>query len=294
MTKILITGGNGFTGRHLAKILARETDWEVVSLQRSPGVPIGARPVYHDLLAPLHDRVLKEIGEVDYVVHAAGLVSAALSVESPVDFIRANVLGTFHLLDALRTLGAGKLIYLSTVEVLGPVKRPLAPAENAQLRPSSPYAASKAAAEDLVNSYRLSFGLPSLVVRPGALFGEGQRLRQFIPGVVRQALVGETVTCYVGPDGIPGSRQWLHIDEFCDVLESLLEAGTVGKTYHVVGPELDNRYLIGKIAASLGKRIHTHDRIVSDTRYAVMDTNLGWRLGKGIDDQLAKTAAFYA
>lgn len=284
MKRILLTGATGFVGDHLVDHVLRETDWEIVALARNPQKGIQFSRITwlkHDLLDPVPEWLIRKFGKIDYVVHAGAEVSGINSIMDPVKSVRTNMWGTFHLLEAARKLRPKLFVYISTGEAVGATTAPEGLAEDAPLRPSNPYAASKAAGEELARSYRKSFGVPSIVVRSMNLFGERQGLNRFIPMVATKMLRHEPVTCHVGPDGAPGARNWLPIETFVAWLTDLFTVAKPGETYHLAGPEKSNLQVIHLVAAALDAEPRIEIRVPGashDLRYALRNTklNLTW------------------
>jgi dTDP-glucose 4,6-dehydratase len=309
MTKILITGGTGFVGRRLIPELLAH-NYGVYSLERLSGPengPVaghlgaqnGVQRVYHDLRAEVPLSVLNRVQDADFVVHLAADVSGIKSLSDPELSVVTNVVGTSNILELCRKLkNLKRFIFVSSAEVLGPVPFPFKLDESKPLRPTSPYAASKAGAEALVNAYRISFGVPTLVVRSANLFGPGQGDVRFIPTVVRKLLTGDLIKCHVDTKGQCGSRNWLHVNRFNNILDWLFENGKVGETYHVVGPERTNLEVITALAKAINKPPFIENvpaGATHDLRYALEDTKLcnDFDLSSGLDVDLAATAVWY-
>ncbi len=254
MVKLLVTGRTSFIGRHFVNEVLKNTDWEVYSLERLPARPnVSTRvtPLFHDLRSEVPAWILKKVQDVEYLVHFAADVSGVRSLSDPELSVTTNVVGALNTLELARKLpNLKKFVYASTGEVVGAMPFPFSADETAPLRPSNPYAASKAAAEALVNAYRVSFGLTGVVVRSMNVFGAGQSLDRFVPMVIDKLRRGERVPCHVGKDGTVGSRCWLHVDRFVKVLLRLVEEATES-IYHVVGPERTNEDVIDVLAHAL-------------------------------------------
>jgi dTDP-glucose 4,6-dehydratase len=300
MNKILITGATGFVGTRLIARVLESTDWEIVALTRrrdvEPEFP-RLRWLRHDLLAPLSLDALDSLVDVDLIVHAAAEVSGLSSVTDPVYSIRMNVLGAYHLLEAARRLRLKRFVYLSSGEVMGPVVGAEVPTEEAPLRPASPYAAGKAAGEELARAYHRSFGVPVMILRPTNLFGPGQGFSRFVPMVAQRLLMGESIVCHVDGQGKSGSRQWLHVDQFLETLLRVISLEVVGETYHVPGPERTNAQMINLVAGALGKTPTVVEKIAGPShglRYAIVDTKLNLDFNYGFEKRVFDTARFYA
>jgi dTDP-glucose 4,6-dehydratase len=298
MTKIIVTGATSFIGSKFVEDVLWHTDWELYCLTRlnSRLLPVSSRvhQIYHDLLAEVPSHVVNQVKDATYLVHFAADVSGIKSLSDPRLSVTTNVVGTYNTLELARKLNLEKFVHISTGEAVGSAPFPFFLDEKAPLRPSNPYAASKAAAEVLVNSYRVSFAVPAIIVRSMNVFGPGQSTDRFVPAVVRDLIRGNKIKCHVDRLGNSGSRCWLHVDVFSSVLlQNVLEDGLVGETYHVVGPERNNWSVIDLLARALHLD-YTVENVVPgpshDLRYALKDTKFGYDFSAGLDEALASTA----
>ena len=305
--KILVTGGAGFIGSQFVRHwLIRHPQDEVVTLDLLTYA--GLRNRLEDVDAnPRHRFVQGDICEASTVKQAMEgcEVVAHFAAESHVDrsitdaapCIRTNVEGTRMLLQGALELGVKRFLHVSTDEVYGPILEG-SHAEDANLRPRSPYAASKAAADLLVQAYRATHGLAALVVRPTNTFGPWQFPEKFIPLCITQAIQDLPLPIY--GDGLQ-QRSWLPVEELCDAIDQVLQAGELGTIYNISSPwERANREVAATILRLLGKPqalIHgVSDRPGHDRRYAMDGTRLeqlGWRARRPFDDALRATVAWY-
>lgn len=195
--KVLLTGASGFIGSHLAEELitcgasvraflhynsrGEEGNLRYVASEIRREIEI----VYGDLTDP--DAVKKAVRGTSHVFHLGALIAIPYSYVHPFSFVQANINGTAHVLNACLEAGIERLVTTSTSEVYGTaITVPMD--ETHRLHPQSPYAASKAAADHLVESYARSFGLPAVIVRPFNTFGPRQSMRAVIPTIIMQAL----------------------------------------------------------------------------------------------------------
>jgi dTDP-glucose 4,6-dehydratase len=281
VTKILLTGATSFVGRHLMQDLYKDTNWQIYSLERLPKEPRfyfdsdgRITVIHHDLRAAIPDRIVEQVWDVDYIVHLAAEVSAAKSLSDPQSTVDTNVVGTYNMLELARKTKSKRFVYVSTGEVLGPVPFPFRLDESKPLRPTTPYAASKAAGEALVNAYHVSYGVPTIVVRPMNMFGELQT-HGFVLSTIQNLLKGRTIKCHVDATGRCDSRNWMYVDKFNSVLRWLLENSKEGETYHVVGPERDNLEIIEDLAHALNKTPFIENvPTPGEHRYVLEDTKI--------------------
>ncbi len=216
MTKVCLSGSSGFVGSHILETILNETDWEVVclvsfnhngiteNLELSDRVTIHV----HDLTTPISSVLLSKLGKIDYIVNAASLCSVDESITSPVPFVQNNINLMLTMLELARKVKPAVFIQISTDEVYG-TARGVPANEQAQHRPSSPYASSKSAQEGLAWSYRRTYGVPVIVVNCSNMFGSRQSLKAYIPKVIRAAWREETIQVHVSR-GNPGHRYYLH------------------------------------------------------------------------------------
>lgn len=303
MKSVLVTGGAGFCGAHICEHLLVNTDWDVIvldrlsyagSLERLSGLrerfPARLKFVFHDFRAQYPVSVLNALKDVRWIIHNGGETHVERSLVDAEPFIASNVIGTMWTLEAARQLKVETFIQISTDEVHGPAPSGIDFQENAPIKPSNPYSASKAAAEALAFSYWRSHGLPVIVTRTMNLFGERQHPEKFIPMTIRKVLAGEKVTVHGTKDGSIGARKWLHARNQADALLFLLKASKTldlrGETFHIAGEEKTNLDIAEFIAASLnlGLRYEIVDfhssRPGHDLRYSLDDSKirgLGWR-----------------
>ena len=257
--RLLVTGAAGFIGSHIARHFAeRHPDWEILTIERLNYAAALDRladlrgrigVVLHDLRAPLTDQVIRWLGEVDWVIHAAAETHVDKSLVDPRPFVESNVLGTLHLLEWAR-LGPRlprMFFYVSTDEVYGPAPPGTDHDEGFPHRPSNPYSASKAAAEDLCHAWNRSMGVPVVVTNTMNNIGEGQHPEKYVPKIIRALLRGDIITVHGSPD-LPGSRKYLYARDHAEAIEFLMARGERGERYNVVGAEeVNNLELVRRI-----------------------------------------------
>lgn len=305
MTRVLITGGNGFIGHHLVRHVLETTEWSLVSLDRYDEAanhgaltpllhrfPGRLNPVYRDLRAPIVLTARDPLYEpFDYCLHLAAASHVTRSILSPLGFLHDNVMGTAHLLEWARYSQPAlrKFLYFSTDEVMGPASgEPFD--EHAAFNPANPYAASKAAAEALIPAWANTWGLPLVVTHCTNCYGPGQHPEKFIPLVVDAVERGATVQIHAR-QGVVSSRYYVHVDDVCRAtMTALLQGGCwygpgTGK-YNISGDEeLSNLDVAQAIARELGKPLRYElceapaNRPRHDQRYALDGSRLrelGW------------------
>ena len=313
--RILLTGGAGFIGHHVAEHFLRRTDAEVVFLDRLDTSGnlnrisqsdnwerhrSRCRFVHHDLRAPVNSIVAKQIGRFDVVLHLAASTHIDRSIAEPVPFVYDNVVGTAHVLELAReTGGLGQFVQFSTDEVFGPAPQGTLHRETDRFAPGNPYSATKAGAELLALAYHNTYRLPVKVVHVMNVFGERQHPEKFVPLVMSKVLKGETVGVHASPDGRVGSRFYVHARNVAAAVQFVMEMGAVGESYNVVGErEVDNLKMAQIIAVFMGKKLRYEmtdfhsTRPGHDLRYALDGAKMhamGWRLPVTFEESLKKT-----
>lgn len=314
--RILITGAAGFAGSHIAEEMI-DQGHEVVSLDcltyagrldRLAHLPTDkVKSVWCDFSAPISDGVLKEIGPVSFIIHNGAESHVMRSFENPRIFVQSNIIGTLNVLEAARKLQPYKFIYVSTDEVMGPaVEIPFK--ESDPLKPTNPYAATKAGGEFLAHAYFRSFGLPVIISRTMNMFGERQHPEKCVPLMVKRVLDGQSIlvhgnkeTFEQGVAWTSGSRYWLHARNQANALYFLLENGEAGEKYHIGGEHHTNLCIAEKIADALYKEVHIEWTEplgpIHDFSYALDDSkirSMGWRPPLDFETSLRRTVQWTA
>ena len=311
---VLVTGGAGFIGSHFVRyLLDIHPDDRVICLDKLTYAGNLAslssaleNPNFRFVRADVCDvdavaRVF-EAEHPDVVVNFAAETHVDRSIDAPDLFLRTNVLGTAVLMDACRKYGISRFHQVSTDEVYGdlPLDRPdLCFTEDSPLRASSPYAASKAAADLLALSYHRTYGLPISISRSSNNYGAYQFPEKLIPLMIANAVGGRSLPVY--GDGL-NVRDWLWVGDHCAAIDLILRHGRVGEVYNVGGGnEVANIDLVKMICKMLGKSeeiiTYVSDRKGHDRRYAVdaskLCRELGWAPEKRFADGLSETVRWY-
>jgi dTDP-glucose 4,6-dehydratase len=308
--KVLVTGGCGFIGSNFIRYLVQQVDdYQVVNMDALTyaGNPanladLWENPRYTFVRGDICDRPLVEhliTSGVDAIVHMAAESHVDRSILDPAGFVRTNVLGTQTLLEAARKGSISRFIHVSTDEVygsLGPVDQFT---EQSPLAPNSPYAASKAAADLLVHAYVQTYGVPAIITRASNNYGPYQFPEKVIPLFVTNALEGRELPTYGDGQHV---RDWLFVEDHCEGLMRVLQAGRVGEIYNIGGgQECTNLELARLIVHAVGVSEEVirfvKDRPAHDRRYALSSekiaAELGWQPRVTLAEGLARTVVWY-
>jgi dTDP-glucose 4,6-dehydratase len=238
------------------------------------------------------------VRDLDAIVNFAAESHVDRSISSPQSFFESNFVGVGTLLEVCRKANV-KFLQVSTDEVYGPSPSGYAFREADALCPSSPYAASKAAADMLVKSYHATYGLPAFITRSTNNFGPFQFPEKFIPKTIVRALMDLGIPIYGTGRQV---RDWIHVHDHCEALQAVLTAGRSGETYNIAGGNaLENERVVDLILEILRKPksivSHVEDRPGHDFRYALdvtkIETELNWKPKRRFQEALEETVNWY-
>ena len=305
--RLVVTGAAGFIGSNFVRHMLRTyDDIEIVNFDKLTyaGNLENLRDVESDVRYSFvkgdicdADAVLKTLRGADAVVNFAAETHVDRSISAPQAFIRTDVLGTHTLLEAVRELGVGRYVQISTDEVYGSIEEG-AFTEDAGLRPSSPYAASKAGADLLVLAAHRTYGAPVVITRSSNNYGPWQYPEKIMPLFITNAIDGQSLPIY--GDGL-NVRDWLYVEDNCVAIDAVLRRGLVGEVYNIGGGnEVTNLELTSQILGRLGEDAglirHIADRPGHDRRYAVDCSKiraLGWEPHTSFEMGLQRTVDWY-
>ena len=322
--KILVTGGAGFIGSAVVR-LAISRGHEIVNcdaltyaacLDNVADVADDPRYAFEQL--DIRDRAAIDAvfdrHQPDAVMHLAAESHVDRSIDGPSDFIETNITGTFNMLEAARSYWqkAGKpdsfrFHHISTDEVYGSLGETGLFTEDTPYDPRSPYSASKAASDHLVNAWHETYGLPVVLTNCSNNYGPYHFPEKLVPVVILNALAGKPIPIYGKGDNV---RDWLYVEDHADALLLVLEKGENGRSYNVGGEnERTNLELVETLLSILDRvrpktdgSYHSQieyvaDRPGHDQRYAIDPTRireeLGWRPSVSVEEGLEKTVQWY-
>jgi dTDP-glucose 4,6-dehydratase len=329
MKKILVTGGAGFIGSNFVLDWRAVTGQAVVNvdaltyagnLQNLKSLAGDAQHIFvkADIADSDSIQALLKAHQPSAVVHFAAESHVDRSIHGPEAFIQTNIVGTFRLLEAVRSYWGGlaaeakaafRFLHVSTDEVYGSLA-PTAAAflETHPYEPNSPYSASKAASDHLVRAYHHTYGLPTLTTNCSNNYGPFHFPEKLIPLMIVNALAGKNLPVY--GDGMQ-IRDWLYVKDHCSAIRRVLEAGKPGETYNIGGwnekPNIDIVKTICALLDELRPRAdgnsyasqitYVQDRPGHDRRYAIdaskIHNELGWKPAETFESGIRKTVQWY-
>jgi len=305
--KLLVCGGAGFIGSTYARQRVLEHGDEVTVLDkltyagreenlREVAEHSGFRFVRGAIEDPAAVAAAIAAGAPEAIVNFAAETHVDRSITEPDAFVATHALGTYVLLEAARDHGL-RYLQVSTDEVYGSIEEGTF-TEDSPLRPSSPYSATKAGADLLVQAYVHTYGLPALICRGSNNYGPYQYPEKLIPLMILNALHGDPLPVY--GDGMQ-VRNWIHCADFASAIAHVLEQGVPGEVYNAGGPdEQPNIEVVRRIVALAGASDaqieHVTDRPGHDRRYSLSSQkvrDLGWSPQVRFEDGLERTVAWY-
>ena len=305
--KLLVTGGLGFIGSNfISRVFENEKDWSVINVDdelygsnHQSLKKFESNSKYSFVKGNITDQKLMEklISKSDVVVNFAAESHVDRSISNAKPFIDSNILGVFTLLEIIKKIKK-KMIHISTDEVYGSFDSGSAK-EETRLNPSSPYAASKASAELLIQSYVTTYGCDVIITRCTNNYGPKQFPEKLIPKTIILALNDKKIPIYGTGKNI---RDWIFVEDHCDAIIDVLTKGRSGESYNIsAGNEIDNMTIIKKILTIVDKPLENiefvEDRPGHDFRYSMDSTKirneLGWAQKEKFEDGLKKTVDWY-
>lgn len=328
MSKILVTGGSGFIGSNLVRLLVEEKGESVINLDKltyagnaESLADLEGNPNYTFEQADLCDvAALNAVfarHQPDAVMHLAAESHVDRSIDGPGEFIQTNVVGTFNLLQAsldywrsLPDENNFRFLHVSTDEVYGSLEPNTSGfSETTPYDPHSPYSASKAASDHLARAWGDTYGLPVLVTNCSNNYGPYQFPEKLIPVVILKCLRGEPIPVYGKGENI---RDWLYVEDHAEALYTVLTKGRVGETYNIGGNnEKRNIDLVELLCEIMDRRsprggggsyseqiTFVKDRPGHDMRYAIdsgkIRDELGWEPRQDSKSGFEKTVQWYS
>lgn len=328
---VLITGGAGFIAHHVVDLFLKETDWNIVTIDRldysgnlnrlheilevhDSETRKRVKIVFHDLKAEINPLVSSFLGKPDIILHLAASSHVDRSITHPMEFINDNTIGTANLLEYARRLeNLDMFLYFSTDEIFGVAPPGVAYKERDRYNSTNPYSASKAAAEEFCVAYENTYKLPMMITHTMNVFGERQTPEKFIPLCIKKIHLDEKVYIHSNSTKTQaGSRFYIHAKDVADALLFLLKnkpkiepdygLARCAK-FNIVGKEeVDNLTLAKLIAEAQDKKLnyelidfHT-SRPGHDLRYALsgeLMKSLGWEPKVSFSERVTEVNNWY-
>jgi len=323
MDTYLITGGAGFIGSNFIKyLLSLQKDIVIINVDKltyagnlknlkSVETQHNYTFIAQDICSRENIKKIFSAYKPDYVVNFAAESHVDRSITDSEAFARTNVLGTQILLQTSLDYNIKRYVQISTDEVYGPSLDGIYFTEQAFLNPCNPYAASKAGADMLVNSFYITYNLPVSITRCTNNYGPGQHHEKLIPMVIKCCLEGKKMPVYGDGKNI---RDWVYVDDHCRAIQLIIEKGRPGEIYNIgAGNQMENIEIVKLIIEKsryIGKKYYgfdlnidesliefVEDRKGHDKRYALntdkLKNELGWTARMHFDEGLEQSIKWY-
>ncbi len=306
--RLLVTGGAGFIGSNFIRyIIKKYPHYKVVNLDKLTYAgnldnlkDIENNSNYTFVKGDICDRIIVDelSKDVEAIVNFAAQSHVDRSIIDASGFIKTNINGTYNLLEAAKRYSISRFVQISTDECYGSIDEGSFK-ETSPLSPSSPYAASKAAADMAVHSYRVTFNLPTIVARSSNNFGPYQYPEKIIPLFITNALEDKPLPLY--GDGM-NVRDWLYVIDNCEAIDLILHKGKEGEIYNIGGGNELKNIDLTKIVLKILKKPESliqpvKDRPGHDRRYSLdcskIERELDWTPGFDFERALEETVKWY-
>ena len=303
MKTVLITGANGFIGHYLVEEFVKDHHVVCVvrpgstNMVRLEGFVNDIEIIEHDIKNPCTN-----LSKADIILHAGANPSAADSLSDPTASVMDNVLGTLNLLEHARHTGVDRFVYYSSGEVYGPVLVGQDSLVTDPYNSNSPYAASKAAGEELCLAYANSFDVPTSIIHINNTFGPRCQSNRLPVIIIRKLLNNETLDLHVGQSGLIGGRRWFYAGDVASHTRFILNTQTaLCEKWNSAGSKfINNLEFAQQIAQILGRELRYQlvlvDRPGHDLCFSIDPSklyDLGWQAPSPFEERLTETVNWY-
>ncbi len=308
MKDLIVTGGLGFIGSNfIHHIIESRRDLRIINVDSkgSGSNPANVRelrghPRYRLVRGDIADYTFtrKVLKNAHVLVNFAAQTHVDRSIANPEPFFESNARGAFNLFRAAQERKIDRLVHISTDEVYGSINSGSFD-EKSALNPSSPYSATKAAADLMAQAWNITYKLPVIILRCTNNFGPRQHPEKFIPKAIIRAMNGKEIPLYGGGRQV---RDWIYVDDFCSAIGQAIDRGVAGQVYNIsAGNEMSNKAVAERLVKQLGdctvRFVDVEDRPGHDFRYSLNSEKghqrLGWRPHHSFDDGLGMTVKWY-
>lgn len=327
---IIVTGGAGFIGSALVRFLIAETEDSVLNIDKltyasnlSSLASVDSNSRYSFVEGDICDQALLgnmfDTFKPDLIMHLAAESHVDNSINASSEFIQTNIIGTYQLLEVSRSYWMGlegdkksgfRFHHISTDEVYGDLGETGQFSEESRYQPSSPYSASKASSDHLVNAWHRTYGLPTIMTNCSNNYGPYQFPEKLIPLTILNALNGKSLPVYGKGEQI---RDWLYVDDHVKALYLVATKGLLGETYNLGGNQEKRNIDVVQMICSILEEMapskpegiknysdlieYVEDRLGHDFRYAIdadkISQSLGWQPEESFESGLKKTVAWF-
>ena len=316
MRNVIVTGGLGFIGSNLVRKLSKKYFVNIVDKETYSSNIINLNGIdkkkynINKFNINNFDKFFKllQTSKPECIFNLAAETHVDRSIDNPRSFMSSNIVGTFTILEALRKFykknKKTKLIQISTDEVYGDIPKNKFSLEKDAFRPSSPYAASKASSDHLVNAYYRTYKLPVIISNCCNNYGPRQFLEKLIPKLIFNIINNKNLPIYGNGTN---QREWIHVDDHNDALIKIFKKGKIGDTYNIGSGEVFTNLDICEMLLNIFNKklkLHSNSKIIfvkdrpgHDKRYALnskkLKNNLGWKKKYNISEGLTETFKWY-
>ena len=307
---ILITGGCGFLGSNFIKMIIQEhPDIEIVNLDSLTGAAnldnlrsVMHSPKYRFVRGNIrNERIIEEVLQdygIEGIVNFAAETNVRRSIEKPIAFIDTNISGTVNLLQQAVKAKVKRFLQVSTDKVYGVCSEDTFPDETSEIKPDSPYAASKGFADYFVQFFHKTYGLNTVITRGCNSFGPNQFPSKFIPTAFMRADKNRSISVYGGGTSV---RDWLHVHDHCSAIWLVFRNGKPGELYNVGGFKNNNLEVVKLILSYLGRGENLIQFVETPAGHGLcyrastekIKQQLGWQPSMKFDEGFIKTLGWY-